>query len=246
MKHKFLSILLAMVLCFTAVTTVFAQASTLTDNADLLSQSEKRDIQEQLNALSAEFDVDVAVITVEATGQYDPEIYIEHLYDEGGYSSDGVMLLVAMAQREYTILSNGWCSDAISPSRIDAIMDAMQEDMADGEYAQAFDTFLTKCQYYLDGHINGFPFKFGQNLLICLIVGLVVALIVTGVMRSKLKSVKKQYNANPYTKPGSMQITRATDLYLYSNVTRVRRAQSSSSSSSRGGSGGRSVGGGRF
>ncbi len=244
MKQKILSILLALVLCLSAVTPVFAQASTLTDNANLLSQSKKQDIQEQLDALSDEFDVDIAVITVETTGRYDPEIYIEHLYDEGGYNNDGVMLLVAMAQQEYMILSNGWCSDAISPSRIDAIVDAMQEDMANGEYAQAFDTFLTKCQYYLDGHINGFPFKFGQNLLICLIVGLVVALIVTGVMRSKLKSVKKQYNANPYTKPGSMQVTRATDLYLYSNVTRVRRAQSSSSSG--GGSGGRSVGGGRF
>lgn len=245
MKQKILSILLALILCLTAVTPVFAQTIVLTDDADLLSQSEKRDIQEQLDALSVEFDVDIAVITVETTGRYDPEIYIEHLYDEGGYGSNGVMLLVAMEQREYMILSNGWCSDAISPSRIDAIVDAMQEDMADGEYAQAFDTFLEKCRYYLDGHINGFPFKFGQNLLICLIVGLVVALIVTGVMRSKLKSVKKQYTANPYTKPGSMQVTRATDLYLYSNVTRVRRAQSSSGSGSRGG-GGRSVGGGRF
>lgn len=247
MKRKILSLLFAVLLCFAAVMPVFAQSSRLLDDADLLSGAEERELQEKLNDLSEAFQADIVIVTVETTGRYDPSAYIELFYDENRYGQgsdrDGVMLLVAMEEREFRILSNGYCSDAIDSGRIESITDAIQPDLSDGEYAQAFDTFAEECRYYLDGHINGFPFEFGKNLIISLIVGLVVALIVTGVMRSKLKTVKKQHTANQYTRHGSMHITKATDLYLYSNVTRVRKAQSSSGS--RGG-GGRSVGGGRF
>lgn len=249
MKRKLLIFIFAALLCVTLVIPAFAANDYLVDDADLLTGSEARSLQEDLQTLSEDYDADIVIVTVETTGQYDPETYIELFYDENRYGqgSDraGVMLLVAMAEREYMILSNGWCDDAIGSSRIDSIVEAMQDEMSDGEYDQAFGTFVDECQYYLDGYTNGFPFEFGQNLLIALIVGLVVALIVTGVMCSKLKSVKKQHTANQYTKAGSMRVTKATDLYLYSNVTRVRKAQNSSGSGSRS-SGGRSVGGGRF
>lgn len=249
MKRKILFSVFAVLLCVTLIMPAFAAKDCLVDDADLLTKSEERSLQEDLQALGEEFDVDIVIVTVETTGQYDPATYIEFFYDDNRYGqgSDraGVMLLVAMAEREYMILTNGWCDDAIGSSGIDFIVEAMQDEMRDGEYDQAFGTFVDECQYYLDGHINGFPFEFGFNLLIALVVGLVVALIATGIMRSKLKSVKKQHTANQYTKAGSMRVTKATDLYLYSNVTRVRKAQSSSGSGSRS-SGGRSVGGGRF
>lgn len=245
MKRRMFAFLLVLVMTVVIALPAAAQNSQLLDEAELLSTSETRDIQKQLDALSEEFEVDAVIVTMENTGRYDPEDYIEVLYDDGGYAQDGVMLLVAMEEREYFILSNGWCSDAISPSDIDIIVDAMQADMADGEYADAFRVFLDECDYYLDGHLNGFPFPFGASLLVAFIIGLVVALIATGIMRGKLKSVRKQHTANQYTRPGSMQITKSTDLYLYSNVTRVRKAQTSTSSGSRSG-GGRSVGGGSF
>lgn len=246
---KILSLLLALVVCTVLIMPVFAANGYLLDDADILSGTEESRLQAKLDNLSEEFEADIVIVTVENTGRYAPEEYIERFYDENGFGQgsdrDGVMLLVAMEEREFKILSNGYCSYAINPGKIDSVVDAMQDDMSDGDYAEAFESFLEECRYYLNGYINGFPFAFGRNLLISLIVGLVVALIVTGIMRGKLKSVKKQHTANQYTKPGSMQVTRATDLYLYSNVTRVRKAQSSSSSGSRS-SGGRSVGGGRF
>lgn len=249
MMRKTVLFLLVLALCTAAVMPVFAQNDFLVDDADLLSVTEERQLQEQIAALNAEFDADIVIVTVETTGNYDPEEYIEYFYDGNDYgvgnSRDGVMLLVAMEEREFKILSNGYCGDAISYSEIDFIVEAMQEDMSDGEYADAFDTFLGECRYYLDGYLNGFPFELGGSLIISLVIGLVVALIATGVMRGKLKSVRKQESANQYTKSGSMQITNATELYLYRNVTRVRKAQNSSGSS-RSGGGSRSIGGGRF
>ena len=68
-------------------------------------------------------------------------------------------------------------------------------------------------------------FSLGKNLLIAFAVGLVIALIITGVMRSKMKSVRFQHAAQNYIRPGSMRLVRSSDMYLYSTVTKVPRPQ---------------------
>ena len=75
-------------------------------------------------------------------------------------------------------------------------------------------------------------------------VGLVLALIVTSVLKGQLKSVRKQDQANSYVRSGSMQVTLSRDIYLYRHVSRTKRESSNSSGSRSGGS--RSVGGGSF
>ena len=59
------------------------------------------------------------------------------------------------------------------------------------------------------------PFAVGINLLIALAVGLVAGLLVTGNMRRKLKTVRKQDRAASYVRQGSMKLTNQRDLYLY-------------------------------
>lgn len=64
------------------------------------------------------------------------------------------------------------------------------------------------------------PFAVGINLLIALAVGLVAGLLVTGNMRRKLKTVRKQDRAASYVRQGSMNVTRSNDFYLYSTVSK--------------------------
>lgn len=71
--------------------------------------------------------------------------------------------------------------------------------------------------------------------LICLAIGLVIALIVTGIMKGQLKSVRAQSAAAEYVKQGSLQVTESHDLFLYRNVTRVPRPKSNNSGSGRNG-----------
>lgn len=63
-------------------------------------------------------------------------------------------------------------------------------------------------------------FEVGKNLAIAFVVGLVISLIITGVMRSKMKSVRYERSARNYIKSGSMAVTRSRDMYLYSHTTR--------------------------
>ena len=81
------------------------------------------------------------------------------------------------------------------------------------------------------------------NLLICLIIGIVVGLIVVFILKGQLNTIRKQDRAHAYMKSGSMKVNVMHDIFLYRNVSRVKR-QTSSSSGSHGSS--RSIGGGKF
>ena len=240
MTKKLISALLIVLLCFSMVIAAGAAYAEddwfLFDEADLLSNSEEDKLTKKLTALSKTYNAQVVVVTIESTDGIDIEYYLEYVYDDMdfgyGANRDGVLLLVAMEERQFHILSNGFASDAIDSYDIDSICDAMASDLSGGDYAGAFDEFVAQCDYYLDGYINGYPFNFGNTLLICLVIGIIVALIVSAVLKGQLKSVRKQEKANVYVKPGSMNVTLSNDIFLYRNITRTKKAEKSSGSGS--------------
>lgn len=248
MTKKLLFVFLALVLCLSLSVTVFAQDGMprLVDSADLLTDSEEISLRKRIDEVSEKFKVELVIVTVETVGDYTADEFVEDFYDENNYgygeNRDGVLLLVAMEERDYRILSNGLGADAVSSGDIKDIGNTISSYLTDGDYADAFNLFIDECEYEINGEINGFPFKFTRNLVISLVIGLVVALIVTGSMKSQLKSVKRQPAATEYTKPGSMQVTYSKDFFLYRIVDRQKKENNSSGSSGSS----RNVGGGKF
>ena len=248
MTKKLLFVFLALVLCLSLSVTVFAQDGMprLVDSADLLTDSEEISLQKRIDEVSEKFKVELVIVTVETVGDYTADEFVEDFYDENNYgygeNRDGVLLLVAMEERDYRILSNGLGADAVSSGDIEDIGNTISSYLTDGDYADAFNLFIDECEYEINGEINGFPFKFTRNLVISLVIGLVVALIVTGSMKSQLKSVRRQPAATEYTKPGSMQVTYSKDFFLYRIVDRQKKENNSSGSSGSS----RNVGGGKF
>ncbi len=218
------------------------------DDAELLSDTEEAQLEEKLLAISKQYGAQIVVGTLPSAEGMDIDELLNFFYDEGGFgygaNRDGVFLLVCMDPREYRILSNGFAGDAIQDGEIESISNEIVSDLSDGNYADAFNTFADECAYYLDGHINGYPFNVGKSLLIALAVGVVASFIVSSVLKGQMKSVHKKNEADVYVKAGSMQITQSGDYFMYRNVTKTQK-QSSSSSGSSGGSS-RSTGGGSF
>ena len=244
------SVFLALVLCFAlALRADAAQVPRLVDAADLLPQSQEAELLDRLDRVSQELQVDVVIVTMETLGGYSADAVVEAYYDEYGFgfgpNRDGVLLLLSMAERDNRILTNGFAADAISMSAIDPIGEHIVGELSEGEYMEAFMEFVSLCVYEIEGERNGFTLAFGKSLLVSLIIGFVVAFIVTGVMRAQLRSVKTQTGAREYTVPGSMNLTRSADLFLYRTLDRRRKPQNTASGS-RGGGGGRNVGGGKF
>ena len=248
MKRKIISAFLVLLLCLSmAVTAASAEELLIVDDANLLTDAQERDLNRKLNEISHTYSAQILVITLD-TIEGGIDSFIEYAYDSMGLgygaNHDGVLLMICMDTREYRILSNGFAAAAIESYDIDSISDAIVPDLSDGDYAGAFDTFADECAYYLDGHLNGFPFDAGENLAIALVIGIVVGLIAVLIMKGQLKSVRRQNQANVYMKDGSMHLTHSSDLFLYRNVTRTAIPKNDSSGSKSGSS--RNVGGGRF
>lgn len=238
-----LLLVLSMTVCVSAATDAFVY-----DDAGLLTEGEKSELSGRLAQLSDTYDAQIVVATVASVEGGDVDDYLEYIYDTMGFGCgenfDGVLLLVCMDPREYRILSNGYCGTAINTGAIDDIGDAIVDDLTDGDYANAFEGFADKCEYYLDGHLNGFPFNYGMNLAIALVIGVIVGQITGKVLDGQLKTVRKQDRAHNYVKSGSLTLTEQQDVFLYRDVQRTKKDTDSDSRSSGGSS--RSTGGGSF
>lgn len=243
-----LSLLMLMSLAVAVCAATPGSEQFIYDDAQLLDKNQYAELQERLKELSDAYDAQIVVATLRSVNGGDADILAEAFYDgkDLGYgdSRDGILLIVMMDIREFRIVSNGEAADALTMSSIDKITDKITPDLSDGDYYDAFREFADQCEYYLDGHINGFPFKVGRTLVTALIIGLVVGLIVASSLKSQLFSVRMQTRAHDYVNPNSLKVTYQNDLYLYSTVQRTRRQTSNSSSGRAGGS--RNVGGGKF
>ena len=219
-------------------------APRLVDQADLLSDHAEETIRSQLDAISEKQGLDVVVVTVDSLGGKTAEEYADDLSDYSGYAEDAVLLLVSMEDRDWWISGSGEGEDIFTSERIEEIGFKFTHLLGGGEYAKAFDVYASECEAAISGariksHVIG--------IAICVGIGLLVALIATGVMKGKLKTVRWQAAADNYIKQGSLNLTHKQDIFLYREVSRREKPKSNSSGSHTSSSGrSHSGGGGKF
>ena len=254
MMKKLLITILTLCLLIGCITPVFATSPRLVDDADLLSSQEAEKIEAKLDKLSSKYDMDIVIVTVASTGGKTPQDFADDYFDYNDYADDGILLLVSMEESDWYVSTTGYGIEVVTDAGLDYMSDRFVPYLSDEAYADAFETFIDLCDDFIaqadsgdpyDKHnLPKDPFRFGLNLLISLAVGFVVALIVTAIMKSKLKSVHMRPKADDYLTPGSLQLTRSQDLFLYTHLDRREKPKSSSGSSTHVSSSGTTHGGG--
>ena len=255
---KLISIFLTICLLTAFCLTANASAPLLTDDADLLTAEEEALLEQKLEEISARQDMDIVIVAVESTDGIRTQDFADDWFDYKGYRPDGILLLVSLAYSDWYVSTTGYGITAVTDAGLDYMSDQFVPYMSDGDFATAFHVFADLCDSFITQAKSGYPydidnmpkepFSAGFNLVVAIIIGFVVALIATGVMKGKLTSVRQQVRADNYVIPDSLQLTHSQDLFLYSHVTKTERVQSSSSSgggsSTHRSSSGRSHGGG--
>lgn len=209
------------------------------------------------------------------------EDYYDWISLELGIDKGAAILLVALQERIVYIDCADEARYAVSSYDVEDMLDAVTDDLSKGEYYKACITFADMCDGRITAYINGtsvdsdinynppydndynddYNYDYGEGnksdilylALFAVIAGVVVGFISVTVMKSKLRSVKRQNEATSYVVPGSMQVTVSYDAFLYRNVTRRERPRNNNNgrsggggfSSRGGGFGGGSFGGGR-
>ena len=224
----------------------------MNDGAEVLTEDEDNELEASLEELSVRQSFDVVIATIDSLdgeGYTSMEEYADDLYDycQFGYGAnrDGVLLLISKGDRKWHISTCGYGITAFTDAGIQYLGQQMTPDMADGDYAAAFRTFIRWTDAYVTAAREGHPYDVNNMpheplsimyLGLALVIGLVTALIVTGVMKSQLKSVAPQPDASSYVRQGSMRLTNQRDHFLYRDVHRTERPKASDSSDSGGSS----------
>ena len=252
-------------------TTVLAEESSkvskdyVVDNADLLTQTEENELSEKLQDISDELQFDVVVVTTNSTGSKTATEYADDYFDYNGYgrgsNNDGALFLVDMGDRKWAISTSGYGIEAIVDSALDDMEEEIVPYLKSGDYDGAFNEFADLTYDIVNDAKNGKSYSnsttsttknhknIGTNLIVAFSIGAGISLIIILVYRSKLKPVKFQKEAKEYIVPGSFNLRRSDDVFLYFNITKVPIPKnndsddsgsfhSSSSGSSHGGSSG--------
>ena len=224
----------------------------MNDSANVLTEDEDNELEASLEELSVRQNFDVVIATIESLESVDytsMEEYADDLYDfcQFGYGADrdGVLLLVSVGDRKWHISTCGYGITAFTDAGIQYLGEQMTPDMADGDYAAAFRTFVQWSDAYIDAARSGRPYDVKNlprdplspmYLFLALGIGLVLAWVVVGVMKSRLRSVAFQENAASYVREGSMNLTNQRELFLYRDVHRTEHVEAKDSDSSGGSS----------
>ena len=213
------------------------------DNADILSDTEEADLTTQLEALSQKYKIDAIVVTttdIELNDLSDYDFkralmnYADDYYDYNGYADDGFLLLLAFDgdDRGFWISTKGKCIDYFTVDDIDDIMYDYSYDtrIANVGFYKAISNSISGCRSVIKNYRSLSPMTY----IIAAVVGLITMFVGSGNMVNKLKSVRSKPGASEYIQKDSLNITRANDIFLYRNVSRVKIERSSSSGGSSG------------
>lgn len=216
------------------------------DDAYLLSENEKIQLENRIDSLEREYQIDFVIYTTNEYYNGDVRYAAADYYDYNGYRDEGVLLYINMANREYFVLTTG--SDTIyriTDYAIEKMNDGIGDKLSDGDYYEAMNHYLDSIVYYLDFYNEtSSPYdynnhqtqseKLSSSIMISSVIALVVSVVTTIVMTSQLKSVKAQRNASAYSakehKFLKADITKSRDMFLYRTITRTPRPKPSDSS----------------
>ena len=261
MKKLVYSFVICLVLSmFNAVTIYGANDNKVVDDADLLSDYEEQELESMAMDIVERYNFDVVIVTTNTLEGKSPMAYADDYFDYNGYgigeNFDGILFLVSMEDRDYWFSTCGYGITAFTDYGIEQIGDKCAEYLSDGNYYYAFDEYIEQVERYLDKAATGKPYDVNNkdvsilNIIfkILMITGFsfIAGFITVTIMKSGMNTVKGNNAAREYIRQGSFNLTKQADVFLYSNVSKVRKDTSSGSggSSRHRSSSGRSHGGG--
>lgn len=258
-RHRLLQRLLALTLLWLLIGTAWVAAlssSHVVDEYDALTQGEIDGLQQQIDSLTADHGLDVVIVITDQVAGKSSRDFADDFYDNNGYGvgpdASGLLMLVNMAEREVWISTTGEAIDIFTDQRIDAITDAVVDDLAEGDFHGAAGTFLYQVDVYArqgipagqyrEPEVPQEPVSFGRKLLQMALYWpiFLAALIVSAVSTIAISAGHKEMpktSASAYQPPSGFTITSVQDRFLRETTNRVKVAPSNSGGGSSGGAG---------
>ena len=248
MSKRVTAVLFSFVFFFCLITPVSAQTAAVNDEAGLLLSEEIRSLEEIATQLKDLYDIQAVVLTVNSLNGFHAQDYADNYYDNAGYSDNGVIFLLAMAEREWYISTSGTVIYALTDYSIQKIGEGSVSYFAEEMWYDGFSYFLYALPAYLEDLEDGTPIdgyadysgdyyhgnqeeilyyaeEFTPSFLLSLLCGIVVSGIVILIMRLCMFTRRPQRCASAYIKEDSWKLTQHRDVFLYSNISKIRKQE---------------------
>ena len=234
---KLLAIIAVFIFVFAGVS-AFASPQLVVDEPGLLSASELSSLTSLASQVSQQYDTDVAVVFVNSNNGRSMEAFTDDYFDYNGYGRgsghSGIMLCLAISERQYHITTTGDAISVFTDARLDDICNDFLGSFNGGDWYGGAEKFINDCAYYLSVPVSQSGSSYGYDnynyqlqifsptrLIIALLAGFGVAFLCLQGSRRQLKSVSSNNYAGNYLRDGTVNIISATDNYVTTNLVKT-------------------------
>lgn len=219
------------------------QKPRLVDNADLLTDSQEEALLAGLDETSQKWRCNIVLLTVDAHDG-DIQAYADDYFDYNGFGADynesGILFMLSMYDREWAISTSGSAINTFTDYGQAYMVNAMMDDLRNGDYNGAFTTYVKECDKLLEEASKGTPYdvyskpirtasdymSFG---LYSVIIGLLLGLAPILKMKSDLRTVKMKPGAGGY-QAGSPTLRVCEDRFINKTLHRTPISHDNNSS----------------
>ena len=121
-----------------------SEFSLVLDEADLLTDEEESQLLDKLEAITGEYNLEVAVATVESKDGNEMNYFTDHFFDENGYGTgenhDGILFMVSIGDREWHITTHGYGMTAFNDDGLAYLKENVEPLLKDENFYGALPT----------------------------------------------------------------------------------------------------------
>ena len=204
----------------------------LTDDADLLTNAEEKELLAKLDEISERQKMDVVVVTTNGLDGKTATEYADDFFDYNGFGfgagHDGILLLVSMEERDWAISTSGAGIDTFTDDGQSFMTGQIIPYLSSGAYAGAFDTYATLCDEFITQAKEGDPYDGGNMpkdpeqtrsfrllmLPVSILIGFFASLMNGKRKQAKQKTVRHALTAMDYMVSDSLRMQAGGDRFL--------------------------------
>lgn len=243
-RLKIICLLLVLLLIPTLLLNTTASAQTtetypfVDDDANLLTENEIDELYLHVKDIMKKNKIDIYLVTTNSLGGLSSNDYrCDYVTDVDSLqvtnTTDCVILLISMDNREVSISGYGKCEEKINDGKINKIIKHITPALSSGNYATAFTNAVDDINKYMNK--DALPFQVWFQLIIAVVLALIIVSILAHHSEGKITT-----NAATYLDAGQSTIPRSHDRYIRTVVTKHKKPESSSGGGTKSGSGSRS------
>ena len=204
------------------------------DDAGLLTDTEEKSLQEQMQEISNTYGCEMAVVTVDSYSESTIEAFADNISDQNdfgyGKAGGGILLALSMGDRKWAISTYGLAIADFTDEGQKYITDRVVPMLSEGDYNGAFTKYASLCGTFLKQAQTGKPYDVGHMpkkpvtplmIALCIVFGSAVAALPIWVMVSGMKTIRFADSAEAYEDKNSLQMSVKEDRFLRHLITRT-------------------------